>query len=331
MGGIEVSSRAGRDGGSRVTFADLLTIANGLCGLGVVLVAAGLLRSGRHAVDLNRATLVACGALLAAGTLFDVLDGAAAARWGSSGRGEKLDAMCDVITFAAAPAILLVASQNAGSAVAKLAGILAGVILLGSSLLRLSQSGADHHRGTYPGLTMPGAASAVVALLFLHAGAAVLLAGTVAVSALLLSRVPYPAFGPRVAPLLVSVWVLGVLGLTGVLPMWPFAILMLACLPLAPILARRSRDGVLPRRLRRHDSRCSRHTERGHAGAHTIAHADRWLDAGRHDHCNTRAEPNHPDPLAPGHTVPDPPVGHDPPHRESRDLRQLELSVGRLY
>ena len=242
-----VSSRAGRDGGSPVTFADLLTIANGVCGLGIILVAAGLLRSGRHAVELNSATLVACGALLAAGSLFDVLDGAAAARWGSSGRGEKLDAMCDVITFAAAPATLLVASQTAGSVVARLAGILAAVILLAASLLRLSQSGADHHGGTYPGLTMPGAASAVVALLFLHAGAAVLLAGTVTVSALLLSRVPYPAFGPRVAPLLVSVWVLAVLGLTGVLPMWPFAILMLACLPLAPILARPSRDGALPR------------------------------------------------------------------------------------
>jgi len=86
-------------------FADLLTIANGCCGVGAVFHAMRYLSQ-----DDNRQIIVAI-LLIPLALVFDVLDGRVA-RWRhkASPMGRELDSLADVISFGVAPAAIAYAA-----------------------------------------------------------------------------------------------------------------------------------------------------------------------------------------------------------------------------
>src|SRR5512140_712394 len=79
--------------------ADLLTIANGCCGIGAVFHAM------RFIADHDRRQLYVAAALVPLALVFDVLDGRVA-RWrhSASPLGREMDSLADVISFGVAPA-----------------------------------------------------------------------------------------------------------------------------------------------------------------------------------------------------------------------------------
>src|SRR5687768_15792331 len=90
----------------------LFTLANGVCGFASIIVASRI-----HPVDLYLDSpryadamvfLAIAGWLIFAGMLMDVLDGRFARKLNIASRfGAELDSLCDVITFGAAPAFML--------------------------------------------------------------------------------------------------------------------------------------------------------------------------------------------------------------------------------
>lgn len=92
------------------TLADLLTIANGFCGVGAILWSASYLETG------IRVRLWLAFAALPLAAVFDFLDGRVA-RWrrSSSPLGAQLDSLADLISFGVAPAVLAFAlGMNGG-------------------------------------------------------------------------------------------------------------------------------------------------------------------------------------------------------------------------
>jgi CDP-diacylglycerol---serine O-phosphatidyltransferase len=85
--------------------ADLLTLANGFCGVAAIFAAMKFL-----VVDAPR-LLILAGCLVAAAFVFDVLDGKVA-RWrhSASAMGRELDSLADVISFGVAPAAIAFAA-----------------------------------------------------------------------------------------------------------------------------------------------------------------------------------------------------------------------------
>ncbi len=111
--------------------ADLLTIANGCCGVGAIFRAVVFVESA-HARDLYIAA-----ALVPLAIVFDVLDGRVA-RWRhkSSPMGRELDSLADLISFGVAPAVIAFAI---GLRTALDQAILIAFVLCGlSRLARLS-------------------------------------------------------------------------------------------------------------------------------------------------------------------------------------------------
>ena len=82
----------------------MLTLGNGVCGLGAIAVAI----SG---VELDwplEQKLFASGMLIFGGMLFDALDGSAARMTGQETEfGAQLDSLCDAVTFGTAPAVII--------------------------------------------------------------------------------------------------------------------------------------------------------------------------------------------------------------------------------
>lgn len=89
--------------------ADVFTLANAACGVGVVLVAMAYL------VEPAARTLLIAAALAPLAFVFDVLDGRVA-RWRQtqSALGRELDSLSDVISFGVAPAALAYAAGLRG-------------------------------------------------------------------------------------------------------------------------------------------------------------------------------------------------------------------------
>ncbi len=81
--------------------ADLFTLANGFCGIGVIFAVMRFLQEG------HRGDLLLGMALIPLAFVFDALDGHVA-RWRKafSILGRELDSLADVISFGAAPASL---------------------------------------------------------------------------------------------------------------------------------------------------------------------------------------------------------------------------------
>jgi CDP-diacylglycerol---serine O-phosphatidyltransferase len=85
--------------------ADLLTIANGCCGIGAVF------HSMRYVEARNRYQIYSAALLVPLAIVFDVLDGRIA-RWRHthSAMGRELDSLADVISFGVAPAAIAFAT-----------------------------------------------------------------------------------------------------------------------------------------------------------------------------------------------------------------------------
>lgn len=160
--------------------ADLVTLLNALVGLAAMVVA----------MDGH---FILAAELVLAGILLDGLDGAVA-RLGLGGShvGPKLDSLADVVTFAAAPAVVLAAWRP------DLVGYAMAGVLAVASLLRLARFEAM--RETFPksyfhGLSSPGAALVVGGLILSPtlagwAGAVPVAVG--AVSLLMLANIRLP-------------------------------------------------------------------------------------------------------------------------------------------
>ncbi|QDU63945.1 CDP-alcohol phosphatidyltransferase [Planctomycetes bacterium Pan216] len=90
----------------------LFTLANGVCGFASIIMASriqpAVLMTGGEGYAEAMTDLGIAGWLLVAGMVFDVLDGRMARLANAASRfGAELDSLCDVVSFGAAPAFLL--------------------------------------------------------------------------------------------------------------------------------------------------------------------------------------------------------------------------------
>lgn len=224
----------------------MLTICNGLCGMAVIAIATGVAGVGGSSRGLTHGEYLWCVGLLVLGCVFDFTDGMAAARWGSSGRGDALDSMCDTITFGLGPAMMLLAAHATADAGLRALTALAGAWLLAASMLRLSRSHVQQQRarGDHQGLPMPCAASVVAGLLYLKPPAGLELAMICLTGALMVSRVRYPRFSvAHVLPFAIYATAIA-LGIAGAVPGWPIALAPVLYFPLMPLADRRIRASL---------------------------------------------------------------------------------------
>lgn len=159
--------RGGRRRYRRLTLAvlpTLLTLGNGVCGLGAIAVATSLNLS--HWDDGSQ--LLVAGLLIFVGMLFDALDGSAARLTGAESEfGAELDSLCDAITFGAAPAVLVWRFADGNALPPKLVWAI-GVLYALCVLIRLARFNIeteedDTHEG-FDGLPSPAAAGTLAAL-----------------------------------------------------------------------------------------------------------------------------------------------------------------------
>ena len=187
----------------RTSPADLMTIANGLCGFLALAVLADVWISDRDATAaLDHDTLVTCLTLYAFGMVFDVLDGPVARRFGSSGLGGALDTICDTISFGLLPALLFVATVHEEAGGWRIPALAAAALYVGTTMLRLARyakveaddlaAEGTHERGAFSGMPSPVGGNLMLALVVLQPPAPVAIAGAVLVAALLVSDFPYP-------------------------------------------------------------------------------------------------------------------------------------------
>jgi CDP-diacylglycerol--serine O-phosphatidyltransferase len=201
-------------GERRPSIADLLTLGNAVCGATAVLVVAGAL--GEHDPP---ATLRLVAFLLLAGTVLDVVDGAAARLWGSTPMGGPLDCLADGISFGLAPALALgsvgLHDTQGGVWVAVLVGVL---VYFSAALVRLAAFMAQGHRqSTFTGLPTTSACVCTLALGFVTTEPGVIALGLLVFGVLMMSAVRYPVPQGGWAAVAVTGWGLGLLGLLGIL------------------------------------------------------------------------------------------------------------------
>lgn len=219
-----------------------MTIAHGLCGYVAVALLAG--RWGGHpqgrGVTIGELRVVA--ALVAAGSVLDLCDGPVARRFGSSGMGERLDAICDTVTFGLAPAVVVAASGAGYGGLRYAALTAAGGIFFVAMVLRLVRSWmtpAEELSNGFQGMPSAPASSAVLATVGLGASVPVtgLLVATIAL--LLVGNFHYPRQRLNLMPLMAGGPVVGILGLWGVLPLKPamIATILLAIAPASVVAA----------------------------------------------------------------------------------------------
>jgi CDP-diacylglycerol--serine O-phosphatidyltransferase len=167
----------------RVGVADVVTLANAVVALGVVVVAS---------VDVEMAVrlLLVCGVL-------DALDGVLARSLGSSAIGHQLDALADVAAFGIAPAAVGVQVVRAGAppgSILALAAWVAGAMFVGSAVLRLALYATfDADRTHTEGAQTTLAATIIAAgVLIGFTAPAVIVATLVILALLMLAPVEYP-------------------------------------------------------------------------------------------------------------------------------------------
>jgi len=120
--------------------------------------------------------------MVLAAMICDALDGRIARRTGRTSRfGEQLDSLADIVSFGAAPALMMVTMSrreltqwgSLGSYQLGQVAVLVGVIYLCCAALRLARFTVEataeeaKHEG-FRGLPAPGAAGGVVSIIFLH-------------------------------------------------------------------------------------------------------------------------------------------------------------------
>jgi CDP-diacylglycerol---serine O-phosphatidyltransferase len=233
---------------ARTSAADLMTIANGLCGFVALAALAGLwLESGAAGGELDHDTLVTCLLLYGIGMVFDVLDGPVA-RWrGSSGLGPTLDTISDTITFGLLPALLLVASVE-DDAPWRALTLLGAAVYVGATMLRLARhvkaeadeqaaaavAGTKPGRHAFSGMPSPVGGNCVLALVVLTPPAPVVVIGVAVVGFLLVADFPYPndtSFGAVFVGVLLLLSFAGIAGLISL--DIPAAVALAGLLPIA--------------------------------------------------------------------------------------------------
>ena len=208
-----------------------MTIAHALCGYLAIalLVQRWHDHGGGRGVTIGDLRIAA--ALVSAGAVLDVLDGPVARRQGSSGLGDLLDAMCDTVTFGVVPGVIVAASGTSRTEVGRWALILAGGVFLTAMILRLVRSEVNKAEVLGHGFQgLPSAPAAGVTLAIVAVDAAPWLTCLlVAVTAwLVVGDYHYPRQRPALMPIIAGGPAIGLLGLFGVLPLVPAAIVMMA-------------------------------------------------------------------------------------------------------
>jgi CDP-diacylglycerol--serine O-phosphatidyltransferase len=152
----------------------LLTLGNGVCGFASIVCASKI---GRADPAADQLAFAVSGWLIVAAMLFDALDGYVARLTKTASKfGGELDSLCDVISFGAAPAFLLLQLGPAVEApplVSRLVAAIA-VLYMVCAILRLARFNvnsnvpdpAAHKR--FQGLPSPGAAGCLASLAILR-------------------------------------------------------------------------------------------------------------------------------------------------------------------
>lgn len=213
-----------------LSVADLMTIAHGLCGFIAVVLLAGRLDSHVRGDRVTIADLRLVGALVAAGAVLDLLDGPVARRFGSSGLGDRLDGICDTVTFGVAPAVVIAASGSSHSSLAYSCLIAAGGVYLAAMILRLVRSemtSPDALKRGFQGLPSAPAAGTAIGVVALNASPAVTCLLVALLALLVVGSFHYPRQRVSLMPLMAGGPAVGLLGVWGVLPLRPAAIAMI--------------------------------------------------------------------------------------------------------
>jgi CDP-diacylglycerol--serine O-phosphatidyltransferase len=240
----------------------LLTLGNGVCGFAAIAYASKINLSGAPGTETTNYYFLVSAALILLAMVFDALDGTVARLSRSaSDFGGQLDSLCDVISFGAAPAFLLLRMGQEWLAqdrpnVAKTVAVIAA-LYLSCAILRLARFNTEnspdpgsHKR--FKGLPSPAAAGCVASLAILRAELPSTWTGvsehtlhefvklwaplgTLVVALLMVSRLPYPHFtrqllrGRRQFQFLIqAIFLLGVIALAPALAFfvifWAYAV-----------------------------------------------------------------------------------------------------------
>lgn len=212
---------------TRPGVADLLTVANAICGTAAVLLVA----SGRFNADPGSSLGPASPAIgpdshawrvvtfvLLAGTILDVLDGAVARRFGGTALGSHLDNLADAVTFGIAPAMALGVLASVGASPGqRVLVIVAALGYVAGALLRLADFAARHpHDEGFTGIPTTLAAVAVIALGYLSESPVFAAVGLGCLGLLMVSRVRYPRQAGVLIGFSLAGWALGLAGIAGV-------------------------------------------------------------------------------------------------------------------
>ncbi len=239
--GQDIAQEENTGSDARVWIADGLTLANGLFGFAAILT--WLIELGPFK-DIPNAYVAA--AYIGLGVAADGVDGIAARRWGSTGLGESLDSMSDILTFSVAPAVFLVMTiQPEPGTVLALAAASTAVVLIVAGMLRLARHQTDDAQDHFVGLPAPWSGATLVALLLFGIPAWGAIAAALVLAALNLSPVPYPKTrGPYVKATLflsaltvIVITLVLVLGEGAELAFWAAVIVAISLVALAPLFA----------------------------------------------------------------------------------------------
>ena len=228
--------------------ADAVTLGNGALGASaLVLVADALVRHPDSAPGI--AVVEAAAVLVVLAGILDGVDGLVARRFGSSTAGARLDAVCDLLTFGAVPALVLAARDAPRPPMwAGLGIVLAGAYVCAAAfrLVRHLRS-LDVNRCCFRGLPMPSAAAASTAAVLAAPSVVVQLGLVAGICVLMVARVPYPRPTRGTVPAIAAAVAVLALAVAGAIPVRWVAAACLATVPLIPVLrhmALRGRIGI---------------------------------------------------------------------------------------
>jgi phosphatidylserine synthase len=176
---------------------------------------------------------------VAVGAVLDLCDGPVARRCGSSGMGDRLDAICDAVTFGLLPAAVVAASGVSHARMGAATLIAAGGIYFVAMTLRLVRSwltSAEVLSGGFQGMPSAPAGSAAIAAVGFGASPAVTALLITLIALLLVGNFDYPRQRAALMPMMAGGPIIGLLGLWGVLPLKPSMVAAMI-LAVAPVVA----------------------------------------------------------------------------------------------
>lgn len=154
----------------------LMTLGNGVCGFASIIVASRIHPSALYednpGYDDAMIFLLIAGVLIFAGMVFDALDGHMARLAKSASRfGAELDSLCDVITFGAAPAFLLLKMGPTPESrflynvlfISATSYVICTILRLARFNVETTSLGEESHR-YFKGLPSPAAAGCIAVL-----------------------------------------------------------------------------------------------------------------------------------------------------------------------